>query len=91
MIIWTTGDKCVGEFEDNQKHGLGTDTMANGDEYVGEFDHGIRQGQGTFTFGPGEFEGEKFVGEFKDADLWTGTMYHNSGNVIEVISEGEEQ
>ncbi|HBP84551.1 MAG TPA: hypothetical protein DD661_05930 [Gammaproteobacteria bacterium] len=49
MIIWTTGDKCVGEFKDNQKHGLGTDTMANGDEYVGEFDHGIRQGQGTFT------------------------------------------
>ena len=65
--------------------------MANGDEYVGEFDHGIRQGQGTFTFGPGGFEVEKFVGEFKDADMWTGTMYDASGNVIEVISEGEEQ
>ena len=62
--------------------------MANGDEYVGEFDHGIRQGQGTFTFGPGEFEGEKFVGEFKGG-MWTGTWYNASGNVA--ISEGEEQ
>ena len=65
--------------------------MANGDEYVGEFDHGIRQGQRTFTFGPGGFEVEKVVGEFKDADMWTGTMYDASGNVIEVISEGEER
>jgi len=54
---------------------------------VGEFDHGIRQGQGTCTFGLGGFEGEKFVGEFQEDDLWTGTMYDASGNIIEVVPE----
>jgi len=79
----------VGEFQHGQKHGLGTDTLANGDEYVGEFDHGIKQGQGTFTFGEGEFEGEKFVGEFKDEEWWNGTVYDSEGNALETYSEGK--
>ncbi|MDP6023225.1 MAG: hypothetical protein QGG19_18310, partial [Alphaproteobacteria bacterium] len=31
------GDKYVGEYRDDEKHGQGTETYADGDKYVGEF------------------------------------------------------
>jgi len=47
---WRDGDKYVGEYKDNKRHGQGTYTYANGDKYVGEYKDGKRHGQGTFTF-----------------------------------------
>lgn len=35
-------------------------------------------GQGTFT----SFEGDKYVGEFKDEKFWNGTTYEIDGNIF---------
>ena len=58
---YNSGDKHVGEWKDNKKHGQGTYTYANGDKYVGEFRYDKKQGQGAFTWA----DGDKYVGEFK--------------------------
>ena len=63
------GDKYVGEWKDNKRHGQGTYTYANGAKYVGEFKDNKYHGQGTFTFA----SGAKYVGEFKD------DKYHGQG------------
>jgi len=62
------GNKYVGEWKDDKRHGQGTSTFADGDMYVGEFKEGEVHGHGTYLFGPnaGEFAGDKYVGEFKD-------------------------
>ena len=56
------GSEYVGEWMDDQFHGLGTYTYADGAEYVGEFKDGERHGQGTFTFA----DGDKYSGQYKD-------------------------
>ena len=58
----SNGQKFVGEFRDDKKHGQGTFTAPNGEKYVGEYRDDKRNGQGTLTFP----SGEKFVGEFRD-------------------------
>jgi len=42
-----TGDVYVGDWEDNLKHGFGTQTWKNGEKYEGGWVHGKRQGKGT--------------------------------------------
>jgi len=59
---FTSGNKYVGEWKDDKKHGQGTFTFANGEKYVGEYKDNNRHGQGTYTF----TDGAKYVGEFND-------------------------
>ena len=59
---YTYGNKYVGEFKDNKRHGQGTYTWADGGKYVGEWKDNKRHGQGTYTWA----NGNKYVGEFKD-------------------------
>ena len=47
------GDKYVGEFLNNYRHGQGTMTYANGDKYVGEWNYNNKHGQGTMTYSNG--------------------------------------
>jgi len=47
-------------------------------KYVGEYKDGERNGHGTFT----SFEGDKYVGEFKDEKFWNGTTYEIGGNIF---------
>ena len=61
-FTFASGDKYVGEWQEDKSHGQGTYTSANGDKYVGEYKDGKRNGQGTYTFA----NGEKYVGEWKD-------------------------
>ena len=64
------GDKYVGEWRDNKRHGQGTYNYADGEKYVGEHKDGKSHGQGTFTW----FDGSKFVGKFNDGDQQQGTF-----------------
>jgi hypothetical protein len=76
---FSNGDKYVGQFKDDKRHGQGTLTFSNGNKYVGEYKDNKRHGQGTYTFS----DGNKYVGEFRDGDFngqgtytWTsGTKY----------------
>ena len=62
---YANGDKYVGEFKDNKKHGQGTFTWGSGAKYVGEFKDGNYHGQGTYTFADGTIErGYYMNGEF---------------------------
>ena len=45
--------KYVGEYKNNERHGNGTETLANGAKYVGEWKNGNMHGQGTYTLANG--------------------------------------
>ena len=69
----------VGEFKDGREHGQGTFTFSDGlYNYVGEYKEGKKHGQGTFT----TFDGDKYVGAFKDGNFWNGTTYEIDGNIF---------
>ena len=62
---FASGDKYVGEWQDNSAHGQGTKTYANGSKYVGEYQDGEYHGQGTYTYANGTIErGYYMRGEF---------------------------
>ena len=78
-ITFANGDKYVGEFSDNERHGQGTFTFANGNKYVGELRDGDFNGQGTFTFA----SGAKYVGEFRDDNFnGFGVTYDADGTIL---------
>jgi len=60
--VWDSGQKYVGEWQNNKHHGQGTVTFVSGNKYVGDFKDGKRHGQGTNTYA----SGSKYVGEHKD-------------------------
>ena len=64
--IFPNGDKYVGEYIDEQRHGKGIFTSTKGDKYVGEWKDGLFNGHGTYTWGEGNNRGDKYVGEWKD-------------------------
>ena len=59
---YVDGDKYVGEFKNNKRHGQGTYTFASGSKYVGEFKNSNYNGQGTYTYA----DGDKYFGEYKN-------------------------
>ena len=75
---FTDGEKYVGEWQDDKRHGQGTYTFASGDKYVGKWKDDKKHGQGTFTFA----NGDKYVGEFKD------DMRHGQGTAT--FANGEQ-
>ena len=40
----------------------------NDGKYVGEIENGKPNGQGIFTFGKGEWEGDEYIGEWKNGE-----------------------
>jgi len=54
-----SGDRYVGEWKNNKKHGKGIFTWADGRIYEGNYKDGKKHGKGTFTFANGKvLEGE---------------------------------
>ncbi len=75
---YSNGDKYVGEWHEDQKHGLGMNMYATGDKYVGEFRNDSRNGQGSYIFA----NGRKEVGSFKDGLLHgPAVQYRADGSV----------
>jgi len=85
--IYTNGDKYVGEFKDNKKHGQGTVTFTNGEKYVGEFKDNKRHGHGTYRHN----SGNKYVGGYKDGKKHgKGTVtFANGDKFIGTFKEGK--
>jgi S1-C subfamily serine protease len=83
----SNGDKYVGGWKDNKRHGQGTYTDADGGlRYVGEYKDNKKHGQGTYTIFA---DGFKYVGEYKDGKLWEGIGYSPSGQVLGTYSNGK--
>ena len=80
---YTNGNKYVGEWKDDKRHGQGTFTWGPGDfygdQYVGEWKDNLFHGQGTYTFA----NGDKYVGEFKD------NLFHGQGTYTYYASGGK--
>ena len=45
--------------------------------YKGEVENGVPNGQGSFTF----ISGSKYIGEWRNGDMWNGTSYYKNGNI----------
>ena len=68
------GDKYIGEFKNDQKHGQGTyyyfaDNLHKGDVYKGSYNYGKVTGKGVYIFANGAI----YIGDFKDG------KYHGQG------------
>ncbi|MDB4236416.1 trypsin-like peptidase domain-containing protein [Planktomarina temperata] len=59
------GDKYVGEWKNNKKHGQGTYTSQAGSSYIGEYKNGKKHGQGTYTYPDGSI----YVGQLENGDF----------------------
>ena len=77
--MYANGDKYVGEWSKDQKHGLGTNTYASGDKYVGQFKDDRRSGQGTYIFA----DGRKEIGGFKEGLLHGLAIQYRADGSIE--------
>ena len=68
-----------GEWENDKKHGQGTEKWANGNSYRGAWEDGVRHGQGEMAW----IDGAVYVGEWKnDERHGEGTMTSHSGRVF---------
>ena len=68
-FTWADGEKYVGEWKDDKRHGQGTyifgpNSEWAGDKYVGMFNDSKRNGQGTYTHTDGTVE----EGVWKDGE-----------------------
>ena len=74
------GDKYVGYFLNNKKHGQGTYCWTDGDKYVGSFVNDRMQGQGTYYFN----SGNRYEGEWKEGKKHgQGVFYWADGDKYE--------
>ncbi|HSB97497.1 MAG TPA: hypothetical protein VLC91_13655 [Spongiibacteraceae bacterium] len=74
----TSGNTYTGNWRNGRRAGEGTYNWAHGtQQYVGEWADDKRQGQGTFTWA----NGDRFEGEFRNNQQYTGTFYTAGGKV----------
>jgi hypothetical protein len=78
---WTSGSSgntYTGNWFDGRRQGEGTYSWSHGSQqYVGEWVDDKRQGRGTFTWA----NGDRFEGEFRNNQQYTGTYYSANGKV----------
>ncbi len=79
-IIFSNGDRYVGEVRNGYPHGRGTGYYANGNRYEGEFKDGKPHGRGTGYYA----NGNRYEGQFKDGKRdGRGTYYFANGDRYE--------
>lgn len=94
------GDKYVGEFKDDDFHGLGTYIFPDGDVFRGYFQNGKWNGLGLYMFGStGTAKGDVQLGVYRDGSIngegvylfnsdgeWAGDIF--AGNHKDGLAEG---
>ena len=60
---WENGNKYIGDWQNNKRHGFGTFKFKDGGQYVGEWVSDKMTGEGVVTYA----DGEKIEGVFKDS------------------------
>jgi hypothetical protein len=77
---YSTACKYLGQWQQNQKHGKGTQTWANGDKYVGEWVEGKPSGFGTFWKKSKKGLLKQYAGQFLDGQPYgRGAYYYDDG------------
>lgn len=79
-LLWSNGDRYVGNFLDGTRHGQGTLYFADGSEFVGTWAYNFMHGEGTRRFPNGDI----YMGEYCDGKrsgvgrfyFANGDMYH---------------
>jgi len=74
VMLYTDGRTYEGEWENDLKHGVGVEVLANSNRYEGEFLNGKPEGSGAFYWANGEFyEGDWKNGLKHGSGMWKGT------------------
>ncbi|GMH40083.1 hypothetical protein BSKO_07987 [Bryopsis sp. KO-2023] len=83
-VYWVGGNKYLGEWKNNKKHGKGTFVYKNGDKYEGDWVNGKRHGLGTlWQFSDGKYK-IRYNGHWRDDTPWgNGLFYDDNGNLYE--------
>ncbi len=61
-VVFSTGNRYDGEFQNGRRNGCGTYSFANGRRYIGQFKADQFDGLGIWLLG----DGNRYVGQFKD-------------------------
>ena len=79
-VIFSNGDKYVGDYKNGKRSGKGVYYYFKGQKYEGEYKNNQPNGQGTLTFA----NGERHEGFYKDGKLnGKGKIFFTSGSVYE--------
>ena len=85
-ITFKTGEKYIGDFKNDMRHGIGKITFPNGTSYVGEWKEDLQEGTGIMDYASGaSYEGEwrggvlEGIGKFTwpNGDTYTGEFEKN--------------
>ena len=80
------GDKFVGEFKNDKRHGNGTYFHKNGDKYVGNYKNGKIDGYGVYNY-----NGHEYKGEFKDGKRHgEGVFVSAKGRILEGVWKNDK-
>ena len=91
-MIWSNGDKYIGEHKNDKGNGKGVYQWANGDKYIGYIKDDKPDGEGVFTFANGSI----LRGIFRNGEYLKGQkiskteMASNSEELKKVKREAEE-
>ena len=74
-----SGDKYVGEWKGDDKHGKGIYYYKNGDRFEGEWENNKKKGKGTYYYIKNE---KKRIGEYLDnKEIGEHIVYHPNGKI----------
>ena len=88
-FTYPNGEKYVGDWKNGKYHGHGTFTYPDGNMYVGEFKDDDMEGKGTYTWGKGNYEGQIYLGVWKEEEPWNGTSYDKDGKILSKYVNGK--
>jgi hypothetical protein len=81
--IFLVGDRYVGDWENNKKHGFGTQTWTTGDKYEGEWKAGKMFGKGTYWVKDKKLRKE-YTGDWRNNRRHgLGIFYYSNGDKYE--------